>query len=363
MGKLLEDKDLFFNIHSLIRFKASDLSDEVRLLLIDHFGMFLAEQGSPEETTDIVLSAMERDMASALNRHLNQDNQPFKIKQINEEMYIVSGYRGVADIAFTLSSPVKVFYTVRKGCAGKLFDCLMLCTQFVLFRKKGFLFHGAVLCTQHTCLMLTGTAGSGKTLLALSMLRDGWDYLSDDKFILHDKSAYIFRKQILLRDFHYQTFPWLSGISTMADQRHWLRKRLKQSAIKHLPGYLYARIERILDPFFLKDPLNLFPERKIIQTARLKICVLLQPGFEFTCAEIDLKTALKKLSLIQWLDSPLLETLARQLFLYGYENFLDIDRIIEANLEGNKVFEMTIPAMDDIGGLSRKINQCLRQVL
>ena len=67
------------------------------------------------------------------------------------------------------------------------------------FQRQGrALLHGAVFRREEMGLVLFGQRGIGKTQLALNLLRKGWKYVADDKFLLEDGVAHSYQQSLLL---------------------------------------------------------------------------------------------------------------------------------------------------------------------
>jgi len=89
----------------------------------------------------------------------------------------------------------------------------------LLFREEGYLeLHGAALVYQGKGLLLVGRSGSGKSTLAYTLVRRGWQYLTDDALLLyrtpHGVKAVSFRKDFGLDAMAVVCFPELANEQT-----------------------------------------------------------------------------------------------------------------------------------------------------
>jgi len=360
------NKTLNLDLHSIISIRATGLIDEVWLPLKKNFGMFVIDSVETEGIkADIELSQLETAKLPDL-KPPNKNLSGMWVKGYDNELFVVLGYRGRADVVIRLSSPVELLYTPRQGCFNKLFHGILLAMQMVLNVKNGVLFHGAVVCSGDDCILLTGPGGAGKTILVLNMLQEGWDYLSDDKCILFNGRTYLFRSYIPLRDYHYQTFPWLlekcpqdTKIYNKARYRQWF----KRFAERHLPGYVLSPLEDFYNPVFEKNLSELFPQSNILSGAEPSIWIILVPDSKSEFVRIQKEEAVRRIGAIQCLDFPEYDKMTHMLDLYGCGIPCGMNTLIESHLKDLRVYRMSVPYNTDGVSLYRNFKRCLKQVL
>jgi hypothetical protein len=360
------NSSLSFDIHSLVRIKATGLIDEVILSLKKHINMFLVEVDNKNEYVDIELSQ--------LAAYLRYDLIPFEkniaefwIKEHKAETFIIFGYRGTVDIAICLSNPIRLYYTPRSGCAGKLYGCLLFCIQIVLHKKQGLMFKGAALTSGSTNVILAGLSGSGKTTLILQMLKEGWDFLSNDFFILFNQKARLLRRDICVNQYHCLIYPWLAKgktINRKLTRWVWFRKRIQSFAKKNIPSYALPRMQKIYNPILCMDVKDFFPDCNIIHLAEPTICIVLKYGSDFEFINVNKSEIIQDMSTIQSSTSFEFETIGRLLRFYGYKDYIETEKLLENNLRNEcQFYKLIIPYTRDVTLLNQYFKQCLLRLM
>ncbi|MBI5195720.1 MAG: hypothetical protein HZA10_05325 [Nitrospirae bacterium] len=364
MAGTVTGNSLFFNIHSLVRIKAEGLVPEADKLLLRHFRLFPDKDGLQGSKADILISQLRHKNMPFLQTRNTRDPSAFWINKHEGNFFIVFGSIKKPDILIKLSEKMELFYTPKKGCAWRIFDCLVLCIQLALQKKGGMLFHGSVMNQADKAVLLIGPGGIGKSILVLNLLKEGWNYLSEDKFILFDGKAYIFRDYIPLTDYHFDIFPWLYGMRSLDKNtlRHTaFRKRFKKLAESYLPSSVLQHLKYLYNPPMFTDVADICPDCKIIHTAEPSTALILIPGAEFSFAEAGKEEIIGKIKAIQWSAFPMFEDVLRLLSLYGYESRHDIDNIIEKSLSVRRFYAVTIPN-ESPDNIYRNFKKCLSQV-
>lgn len=314
-----------------------------------YYSTFFHNDDNEKEPFDIILSPLtNRDKYATY--YQSKYFVSFWIKKIQGDVCIVFGYRGMPDIIIVLSDPIKLLYTIRPGFAGLLFDRIIDAIHFALIRKKGILFHGAVMCKGDMCILIVGPSGMGKSILVIDMLNNGWDYISEDKFILFNNKAYMFRPYIPIKDYHFHFFPQLIEKKLVRKSRRgffFSRKRLKSFIFKYFPEDVISRLEGLYSPTYFVESTDISPERKIITSAKPNISIILKPGFESKISSQDRETALQDILTIHWLAFPDFERIVRLLSLFEYGSQNEIHRLIDDNLKDIKFINMIVPCKKD----------------
>lgn len=369
MAKSINKKSLFLNLHSIINIKTSYLIDELSSYLVNRLGMFIIEGDSKEQKADIVLSQSDIIKKYDLQPYNPKDTNRFWLKKREDKIFIVFTYREKADIVVCLSDPIELFYKPRAGCSGSLWDCLFLCIQIALYRKSGLIVKGATLSLGDIAVTLSGLSGSGKTILLLKMLNEGWDFLSNDHFILFNKKAYIFRRDICISYHHYQIYPWLAKqnlINKKLKRWGWLYKRFQKVTENHIPSYILhsTRLKKLYNPIFCQDLKDFFPNCKIIHSTEPKIWIALASGSEFEFTKVTKTEIIQDICSIQILTFDLFERIGQLLSLYGYGSYFETNKLVEANLkEDQKFYRVRVPYNSDVNWLYSNFIQCLKQAL
>jgi len=201
-------KSALIDFHSLATIWAPQLTDGVRAFLWRQFPLFFRQEiPDPPPHPDIILQPMgDLPLITDTNTRISA-LYGFSIFDYRGEFAVGLLHKRLPDILITLSDPLKIIYRPRPGNQGRLYGVLLFGIQLCLKRKNALLSHGAVVEKNGQTLLIAGHRGSGKTQLLLTLLRRGWNYLSDDKFILHRGTAYLFESRIYIND---HLFFWYS---------------------------------------------------------------------------------------------------------------------------------------------------------
>lgn len=358
---------LFLDIHSIIRVKVSEYNKTLYNILKKYYATFFNEDdriSKSEGPFDIILSQLKNRDDYAMN-YQSKYFVPFWIKKINGEVCIVFEYRGLPDTVIVLSEPIRLLYTIRQGFAGILFDRIVDAIHFALIRKRGVLFHGAVMSKGNMCILIAGPSGMGKSILVIDMLKDKWDYVSEDKFILINNKAYMFRPYIPIKDYHLRFFPDLleRGLLSKSRRGHFFsRKGLKSFIFKYFPEDIISSVEGLYNPTYFVQVTEIFPDCRVIYSAEPNISVILKPGFESGFFSQYRETAIQDILTLQWLAFPDYERVIRTLSLFGFENQNEINNSIIDNLKDIKLFNMISSYNEDPRMLYRSLQKGLENV-
>jgi GTPase SAR1 family protein len=355
---------LWIDIHSIIRVKVHEYNKTLYNILEKYYATFFHEKGNESERFDIILSQLRNKDEYAMH-YQSKYFVSFWIKKIDGEVCIVFGYRGMPDTVIVLSNPIRLLYTIRKGFAGILFDRIVDAIHFALIRKRGVLFHGAVMSKGNMCILIVGPSGMGKSILVIDMLKDKWDYISEDKFILLNHKAYLFRPYIPIKDYHIRFFPELLERDLLSKNRRsyfFSRKWLKSFIFKYFPEDIISRVEGLYSPTHFAQVNEIFPDCKVIYSAKPNISVILKPGFETKFSLQDRETALQDILTLQWLAFPDFEMVIRTLSLFGYENQNEINNSIIDNLKDIQIFNMMASYNEDPRMLYRSLQKGLESI-
>lgn len=354
----------WLDLHSIIKVKISEYNRTLSNILKKYYATFIDENGKGNEPLDIILSPMRNRDNYALY-YQSKYFISFWIKEISGNICIIFGYRGLPDIVIILSEPIQVLYTIRSGFAGLLFDRIVDAIQFALIRKKGVLFHGAVMSKENMCILIVGPSGMGKSILVIDMLNDGWDYISEDKFILFNHMAYMFRPYMPIKDYHFQYFPHLLDKRLVNKGRRgffFSRKKLKSIIYKYFPEDVISRLEGLYSPTYFTQISDISPDRRIIYSAKPNISVILKPGFESSVSFIDRETALQDIQTLQWMAFPDFEKIIRSLSLFSYGNQIEMQNLIADNLKDIQFLNITAPYDENPRMLYRNLKKGLENV-
>lgn len=369
MAKTTIDRPLYLNIHSLITVSSFPMPDEVSSYTREKLSLFLTDAPITEKEADIVISQLEADHPFTwTNYHVNLE-YGFHITEHKGETVIIFAHRAKPDVIVILSDPIKILYKDRKGISDRLFDALMFCFQLVLSQKKGMFYHGAVAEKQGRCVILTGPFGTKKSMLLLTMLRDNWNFISDDKFILHGGNAYMLYHDIMMRAYYTEFMPWLEGI--MPGMKRFkkdeaFRERVRIFVSRHLPASLLPVLSKLYDPYATVN-INadeLFPASMAKRSARISSVVLLSEGPVLVIGDATKTGILKDIVAVQRLisyEESKFSSLKERLFLQDKSFGCPADDIIDSNFEGQTFFRLTLPVNCNLDLAYQELKCCVEK--
>ena len=370
MEKSLKKTSLFFDVHSLITVRAPDMPDQVGNTLIKQLKLFISDLDTKSDhvlNADIVMLMRKPDRSLELPKNDTNTNYGFWITEYNGEQAIIFTYRNKPDIIVTISHLIKIFYVNRPRVAGKLYSILLFCFHLALYKKNGLLFHGAVATKKDNCVVLLGSRGSKKTMFLLSMLKDGWDYLSEDKFILHNNRAYIFQSSTPLRDQHFLLLPWLANLlpdSAKLKKKLEFRKWARTVFFKYAPQYLLHPMKKYYNPSITIDVNKLFPDSKVISSAKPSIIIMISSGNQFDFKSVSRGSIIGEINTLHHLImNAISQELIPLLFLYNQNYKYDFETIVNSSFSDQQFFKLTIPVNSDMENIYKDFTSCLNQVL
>lgn len=360
---VLQKTDLCLDIHSLVTIYAPDLPFVVKNLLISRLGLF--EVFDKPETVDIMVLALPPKQHLTLPDSSLYD---FWLNEYQGEQAITFTYRGEGIVTIVFSDSLKILYRPVKKIAEQLYTILLYCIHLVLVGKNSLLFHGALAVSndKKNALILTGPRGSKKTSLLLNLLRDGWHYVSDDKFILSNKSAYLFQTFSVLCEHHIDSLPWLLELNpTLAKLNRWkrLRRGVKKLATQHLPAYFLPPLERYYDRTLMLPMENIFKDIEIINNIKPNIVVVLAFGLNFEIKAVSGSDMLSEIATIQSLPFYQFFRFEKILSLINSSYTINLQPIITDNMKDLVFFKLTVPFNYDIDNVYNELKKCLEAVL
>jgi hypothetical protein len=366
MAKSINNSQLYLDIYSLIRVWGPNMTYELSRYLLNQLGLFSVETTGKLQDIDILLLQLEEvPVLTSSEQRLNLI-YGFVITEYQNQQAIIFNYRGGADIIAIFSDNIKIFYRNRIGISKKLYGILLFCFNLVLNKKNGLLFHGAIAKNENNGILLAGHRGTKKSMLLLTLLRNGWDYLSDDKFILHNNNSYLFQSFIPLRGHHFNSLPWLAELNKNSEKfirRSKLREKARNYSIRKLPGYLQPTVERFFgDPSITVYINKLFPSSNLIQSTRPSKVFVLLTGSQFRLENIPRDKIIDEIITVQKLLFHKYSQLEYLLSIYNKSFKYDIKKILDKNLPDQMFFKLTVPDDLDISSVYQEVIHCLKQV-
>ena len=180
------------------------------------------------------------------------------------------------------------------------------------------------------------------------MLNDGWDYLSDNTFLVHQNQTYDFRTQIVYHDHHTLAFPAIFQKANLPHrtqrQIDW-RARLRALSISYLSHYLLESgpMHRLINPYRACQPQQLFPDLVTFRAAEPQVYALLLRSSKLKFEPIREETALQQLALINQISWNKFDEINRLTEINKGGALCDIKDTLQANLTGKDFFCFTLP--------------------
>lgn len=355
-------KSALIDFHSLVTIWAPQLTDGVRAFIWRQFPLFFRQEvPEPPPHPDIILQPMgDLPPITDTNRRISA-LYGFSIFDYHGEFAVGLLHKRLPDILIMLSDPLKIIYRPRAGNQGRLYGVLLFGIQLCLKRKSALLAHGAVVEKNGQTLLIAGHRGSGKTQLLLTLLRRGWNYLSDDKFILHRGTAYLFESRIYINDHLFSCLPWLRTIvpaTRLQQSATLLRRTLRPLAYGILQRRSPFRLERLLDPAVQYDVETLLSSCSLRVQAVPAHGFLLFHGRHFSIEEISRNSAITRLSSIEHLLFADTDTMEKMLSLYTGVDCEPLQNLVGLNLPDIPFYKVVIPEMPDLEGACQEILKC-----
>lgn len=224
------------NFHVEVRWDDTSVARAVRSILT-YFGLTRRESVPGE--CHAQLSFLTQGSGSSLPDHARQivQRNGITVWRGDFHFYVCEGPSTVQlDVAsgtgrgILQSTPWRASQGVRIEVVNLVIHSLLI----LLRRRSVYPLHAAAVAKESTGLLLVGESDSGKSTQALSLAREGWDYLTDDSLLLHSGNGPI-EARPLRRDFGLdqdavKVFPEIAGHRQpfLTDER---KRRIDMEAI------------------------------------------------------------------------------------------------------------------------------------
>ncbi|MCZ7393664.1 MAG: hypothetical protein ABOK23_07365 [Candidatus Methanoperedens sp.] len=203
--------------------------------------------------------------------------------------------------------------------SGHLIDILMR----IKMNQKGYPFiHGSCINKNSRGILFPSRSGAGKTTIALHFVEEGWDFLSDDYTIIHDKKAVGFLSQLNI--FTYNLSPLIKK-----------NIGVKSNIILGLKNLLYKMTFGYIKIFTTLYPMEVFPN-SIINECMLSAVFLLIPKDEFKVNRISRDELICHLVVSQKLESlPFTKHLVEYSYIFPDSKFANHWKMYKENLKNH----------------------------
>lgn len=354
-----EDQTLGFDLHGMLRVRGVHLPAPLAEGLRRHLAPFECPEAGNDEEADILVGPLSEEERQTLDSPPRPDSNLYDC-EMGGIPCVVFPYRGLPDVAFLPSPAMRLAFTNRPGCEKKVQRLLVAVTRLAL-RKKGIpLFHGAAARRSSHGVAITGPSQSGKTKCLLAMLKDGWGYLSDDKFILRKGTAYSFRPYMSLPDAHREEIlPALGVPSGRPGVVTRMRRRAWHLASRRLPAYLLPRLRPSLLPTTAVDPAGLFDGTEVLTQTPISTIILLVPGSDFRTDPEDAARTLDGIVSAQETDSEESDAILTHLRAHGRFPWPSARELLAANLEDVDLVRLVVPRRASPSEIYARVQECL----
>lgn len=306
---------LSFSVADRILVKSESISREISERLQKRISQFEVQwQLAPEKrNADIVIKQVHELWPVVPGQAIQMDAlYGFWVTVKNNIATLVLFHKGKAIISVSFSESITINFSTSTSLkhaklVGKLYIVLLYCLRVCLQSKSSMLIHGSAFTqtreieSQSTFLLL-GQRGIRKTMLSLTLMRRGWQYIADDKFVLEKRKAYRYQRNLLIRDHHFEQLPWLQSHIPHADKylrnKRW-RKLFRKILYRFVPKKLLPNEDRLLNKGINCPVAEIFPELISQQGYESQQVFILKNGEEFSVQEIDKSSAIRDIQLLQ----------------------------------------------------------------
>ncbi len=282
-------QELWFDLHSLLRVRCVDLPRHLVARLNADYGWFkVSDVDSREELPELVVRSLENaPLPPGLFRRIKTAAGCWYADEAGGCVHAVLTRLGVTSAVATLDGPPVLYCSARPAHAGNVMNALLALVEHVLVRRGTMLCKGAVLVRGEQAMVLAGLSGAGKTSVMLRMLHDGWDYLSDNTFILHAGRALAFRRHIVVHHYHLERFSEYFVLNRKRRLAAWRRGLAR--VVPVLPSMLQVsgKVRNLCDPYVRLDLKEVAPERLFVPDAPIARWVLLLAGAQYACNAVE----------------------------------------------------------------------------
>lgn len=151
---------------------------------------------------------------------------------------------------------------------------------YLLLNRNGYpALHASSVSKDGDAILFTGPGGSGKTSFSLFSLKNGFDFMGDDRIILNNGMVFGFPECVGFKRANSQY------VANIIDKKSKMKLLINDLINRFSLGYI--------DGVYYLEAKNVFPQR-IQDSSHLKTVVCLQPSKKFQISEIDTDTVINK---------------------------------------------------------------------
>lgn len=362
-----EPAPLFLEITPGLRIWAPELPPELHSAVMDKLGHFAAAAQQEPPNIDIYLSPLEEVPKVTAEGEQMDALYGFWLTRLHGRLAVVFFKRAEPALVVLIGEKLRILYNPAVNSAGKLRTVLAFCVRLQLGRKGMDLCHGAALEKEGATIVLAGQRGIRKTQLSMHLMRRGWHYLADDKFILYGGTAYRFQAGIFLRSYIFEALPWLKDSVPEYEEMFIspaTRNNLRHFARSYIPKKLLPNEDRFLNPGITVTAEKLFGRDNVLDSAVPSTFILLHPGTSFSTLNLSREDFLVEMDLLQQLAYTEFNPLSLMLALHDRSTRLPHQHLLHrnmpsfSNMQEKKFTKIAFPEDFDLENLAEEIETC-----
>ena len=361
-----------FDLHDFLKIRAVGIPPDVKHLILKQLRCFVSKSNIDStrlsEKPNIHLEC--RSDLPKVNGGGEQLGTPFNFQVIrslkSDSVMVIFNYRGVPDVVLDFTAPdasVHISFRHRKGIARRVYGLLLFGIIQALKMNHDALCHGAVLQKDQKSILIAGHRGIGKTMILMSLLKAGWGYIGDDKFILSDGKAYLFQDFIVLRDQHFSALPWLTGSDpdfARFAKKAKLQKYLQYQILKWFPQKILPSLDRFLNPAMRVTPDRICKQAVTLCETTISTGILLGQGDRFEAKEISRKVFIQKFDLLQQMAIREYNDLEKMIYYYCPKLQRHWAQVLDDNIHCKRFIDIILPMNVGFDSIGKKVAQCLK---
>ncbi len=360
------------NFHGLISVDL-DVSPRLERQVRTNLGMLILDACRGLDNADIVVRDCEDMSAAAVIGMIRGVKYQFAIIDYlgTEGLAILHQARPVA---FVLPGPpLKLYLDSGSTKTGRIYLLLLYALSAALAASSSaHLLHGSCLAPgpDSEALLFIGRRGSCKTCLGLTLLKNGWQYIGDDKVILKSSRVHPVENWLGLRDWHLDKLPWLHELLPLPVQRQKnktrraIRNLIRRWGVNFLPDVLAAGWEARWNAKSHLGVERLFPGASELNVAKLKAVVCLRPASRVALRALSRpETRYRVQAAEEAIFAELAPLPAMMREYYGVMPSADRrQRLLDENLGSARCYELALPTTGSFEPIQQEALKCINQI-
>lgn len=301
--------ELTLDIQGLVRIRVADPPAALVRQLRRDMSLFLvsssAAAASASAAFDIVVEPFRSETQPKVLATTQGTVMRFAEVEGSEGRGIGTIDRGRLTTALIPAEPLRVGYDLKRAGPRRIYGLIQQALRLALARRGCALLHAACLNDGRHTILLVGGRGTGKTRIVLGLLREGWNYVADDKVLLADGRARLYEPWIGVRDWHLDACSWVAerlptpvARAKRPIRRH-VRRYIRSLGNRWLGKRLAGPWQERWNPASNVPVEVLFPRTSILSDQRVDAVVHLRPTRDFDIRELAAEPLMRRVAAIQ----------------------------------------------------------------